>query len=56
MRAAIRRVARGERAALPIEIRIHLVAARYGVSPDEVRAWSADDLVIATQLLEVPNG
>ena len=43
----------GESASFPADVRVHLVAARYGLSPATVRAWSADDFVLACELLEI---
>ena len=56
MRAAIRRLARGEPARLPPELLIHLVAARYGQTPAAVRAWPADDYLAALNMLPISGG
>jgi hypothetical protein len=48
----VKRYTRGDRAALPLEVRVHLVAARYGTSPELVRDWPADDFSLACALLE----
>lgn len=53
MKAAIRRYARGNPTVLPFIVRLHLVAARYGQRPDQVRAWPADDFAMACQLIGV---
>lgn len=41
---------------LPHRVQIHLVAARYGQSPEQVRDWPADDFIDACQLLGVTGG
>jgi len=53
MRAAVRRYARGQSTALPLRVLWHLVAARYGTTPDDVREWPADDFLDACALLGV---
>lgn len=44
MTAAIRRYLETGKAALPMSAQLHMVAARYGQSIDEVREWAFDDL------------
>lgn len=46
-------LAKGDRAAVPFRLRVHLVAARYGTTPEAVRAWPADDFGDACKFLEV---
>jgi hypothetical protein len=53
MRAAIRRYARGTATVLPFRVRVHLVAAAYGQTPEAVRAWPADDFMDACSFLGV---
>lgn len=43
----------GQPASFPPEIRIQLIAARYGQSPAAVRSWPADDFALACALLEI---
>jgi hypothetical protein len=38
---------------LPLRVQVHMVAARYGQTPEQVRAWPADDFMDALNLLEV---
>lgn len=45
------KIARGESAALPTRYLVHRVAARYGQSPEDVRAWPADDFADAANML-----
>lgn len=40
----------------PVDLLTHLVAVRYGVAPDQVRAWAADDFLTAVRLLPVTEG
>jgi hypothetical protein len=44
-------LARGEGASLPFRLQVHLVAARYGLSPSTVRQWPASDLLDALSML-----
>lgn len=53
MRAALKRAARGEPTRLPLRVRIHQVAARYGTTPELVRDWPVDDFSDAIAFLEV---
>ena len=55
MTLAVKRYGRGEPASFPAHVRIHLVAARYGQSPEQVRDWPADDFALACRLLEVTS-
>jgi hypothetical protein len=43
----------GEPASFPPDIRVHLVAARYGQSPAQVRDWAADDFIDACLLMGI---
>lgn len=43
----MRRLAAGERATVPVRLGIHLIAARYGQTPESVRAWRVDDYIDA---------
>lgn len=49
----MRRAARGEPTKIPDRLGFHLVAARYGTTPEAVRDWPADDYLDAKQFLEV---
>lgn len=56
MKAAIRRMERGEAvrtASLPDDVLDHLIAARYGATPAQVREWPADEWLLAVKLLGV---
>ena len=56
MRAAVRRLARGESARLSPDLQVHLVAARYGQPLDAVREWPADDFLTAIALWSISGG
>jgi hypothetical protein len=56
MRAALLRYAAGKPTTLPVDVQVHLVAARYGQTPAEVREWPADDFLRAVSLLGVTGG
>ena len=43
----------GARVRLPLRVQVHMVAARYGTTPDEVRDWPADDFMDAMSMLEI---
>lgn len=47
------RFRQGERASFPLWVRVHLVAARYGQTPAQVRDWPADDFYAACSLMEI---
>lgn len=49
----MKRIQRGEQARLPLEAQIHIVAARYGQTPAQVREWPADDFLAAVTYLGV---
>jgi hypothetical protein len=53
MRAALLRAAAGKPTALPLRVQYHVVAARYGTTPDAVRNWPADDFADAMNFLKV---
>lgn len=40
----------------PFWVRVHMVAARYGTTPEAVRQWPADDFLAACNLLGVTGG
>ncbi|HEV8282350.1 MAG TPA: hypothetical protein VGQ02_10845 [Candidatus Limnocylindrales bacterium] len=44
-------LARGENASLPFRLQVHMVAARYGRSPADVRRWPASDFLDALTML-----
>lgn len=52
----MRRLANGDRTKVPYRLRVHLVAARYGTTPEQVREWPADDFMDACSFLEVTGG
>lgn len=47
------RIRRGDAAALPLEAQIHVVAARYGQSPEDVAEWPADRFLEAIAYLPI---
>lgn len=47
------RYAEGKAARLPARVMFHLVAARYGTTPERVRDWPVDDFLDAFMLLGV---
>ena len=47
------RYAAGEPARLPFRVMVHIVAARYGQTPERVRSWPADDFLDAMNALGV---
>lgn len=47
------RYASGTATRLPPRVMVHLVAARYGMTPDGVRDWPADDYLDACAFLGV---
>ena len=50
------RYQRGERTRLPFRVQVHLVAARYGTTPEAVRAWPAGDFRDALSFLAITGG
>lgn len=40
----------------PARVLVHMVAARYGTTPEGVRDWPADDFFDAVAFLGVTNG
>lgn len=40
---------------LPTRVLVHIIAARYGQTPEQVREWPADDFMDACALLSVTN-
>ncbi len=50
------RYANGQPTKLPLDVQIHMVAARYGQTPEQVRDWPADDFRHAIQYLGVTRG
>lgn len=53
MKAALLRAAAGKPTMLPLRIQYHVVAARYGTTPEAVRGWPADDFTDAMAFLRV---
>jgi hypothetical protein len=53
MMRALLKYAEREPGPVPFRLGVHLVAARYGTTPDDVRAWPADDYADAVAFLEV---
>jgi hypothetical protein len=47
----VRKLARGDRSAIPHQLGIHMVAARYGTTPAAVRQWPAIDYLEALAML-----
>ena len=56
MKLAIYRYGEGEQVRMPLRVRYHMVAARYGTTPEKVREWPADDFMDAMSFLSVTNG
>jgi hypothetical protein len=46
----------GESVHLPHRVLVHVVAARYGQTPAEVREWPADDFTDALLFMGVTRG
>jgi hypothetical protein len=46
----------GTRTVLPHRVLVHIVAARYGQTPEQVRDWPADDFLDAIDYLNVSRG
>lgn len=49
----MRRYAQGTPTKLPPRVMVHMVAARYGTTPEAVRDWPADDYMDACNLLGI---
>lgn len=49
------RYADGQPTRLPFRVEVHIVAARYGQTPAQVRAWPADDFKDALNFLQVTH-
>lgn len=47
------RYADGKATRLPTRVLYHVVAARYGTTPEAVREWPADDFLDACSMLTV---
>jgi hypothetical protein len=47
------RYADGTPTRLPLRVQVHMVAARYGTTPEAVREWPADDFLDAMAFLAV---
>lgn len=45
----------GQPTRLSLRVKVHMVAARYGQTPDQVRAWPADDFIDAMNFYEVTD-
>lgn len=45
----------GKSTTLPHRVLIHVIAARYGQTPDQIRAWPADDFLDAISFLGVTS-
>lgn len=43
----------GQPTRLPIRVMVHMVAARYGTTPEAVRDWPADDFLDAVSFMGV---
>lgn len=46
----------GQAVRLPFTAQVHLVAARYGQSPEQVRDWPADDFMDALHFEGLTRG
>jgi hypothetical protein len=53
MKLALYKYSQGERTVMPLRVQYHMVAARYGTTPDAVREWPADDFLDAIEFLAV---
>jgi hypothetical protein len=53
MRAALARAVNGDPVRLPNRVNVHIIAARYGMSLEEVRDMPADDFLDALNFLGV---
>lgn len=51
MKLAVLHITRGERARIPDELAVFLVAAAFGTTPAAVREWPADDFLFARGVL-----
>jgi len=49
------RYSAGKPARLPSRVMFHIIAARYGQTPDQVRTWAADDFMDACNFLGVTH-
>lgn len=49
-------MAKGDSVTLPPRVLFHMVAARYGTTPERVRSWPADDFLDACAFLGVTGG
>jgi hypothetical protein len=56
VRLAVRKIARGEPASLPIRYQLGLAAILFGASVDEVRAMPADDVSDVVSLFPIVGG
>lgn len=45
--------AEGKPVRLPVKVMVHVIAARYGQTPESVREWPADDFMDAGKYLKV---
>ena len=43
----------GQAVNFPFDVRVHLVASRYGQSPAQVREWPVGVFLVACKLLEI---
>ena len=55
MKAALLRYRDGKASRMPTRVLVHIVAARYGTTPDRVREWPADDFLDACNYLGVTD-
>lgn len=46
----------GKPTRFPYRVMVHMVAARYGTTPEAVRSWPADDFADACAFLGVTGG
>ena len=45
------KIGRGEPTSIPYRLAVHMIAAHYGTTPDDVRDWPADDFLDAWAML-----
>jgi hypothetical protein len=46
----------GKSVRFPVNVRVHMVAARYGQTPADVRDWPMDDFADAVNFLALTGG
>lgn len=56
MKLALYKMTKGEPTKVPLRISWHVIAARYGTTPADVREWPADDFIDALAFIGVTGG